>query len=457
MFPRHVFLWLPFILFDTCQCESACSFQNLLKTIDFLSAPNVRPVKNWRTASEVYLDLTLYTIINLDMSKQTAIIYIWFYMSWKDEFISWNPDDFCGIKKMFVSSDYFWKPDMYIYEMIDSDDKSPEIPYYGINNNGKIVNAMPLRIVSACNLDVLKFPFDNQTCRLSFGSYIYTVSDIIMLPKSNSSMLNQNSLDVFTSKGDWVLQAVMVHERSYVSEGEEFNQVIYSIYIRRNPMIYVLNLIIPACFLVFLDIASMFIQSYGERLGFKITIVFGFSVLLLILNDMLPIADNTPMLGIFCCICLAMMVLSIIGTITTSYMLEQSNTNPHIPIWIQKFILKHLSRVLCFKTAITDELVIVVTPEPGKARKDKTDKVKEVRKEKKPLDEEMNNNQEVKVLKKLLLQILKIHDELTLAKKEKESRSDWVTVAVIVDRLVLILDLITVSLVFIIMICIWAI
>ncbi|KAM4017456.1 LOW QUALITY PROTEIN: 5-hydroxytryptamine receptor 3A-like [Anomaloglossus baeobatrachus] len=335
---------------------------------------------------------------------------------------------------------------------IESYGKSPDIQYYRISYNGKIVNAMPLRIVVACKLNVFSFPFDNETCRLSFGSYLYTVSDILMLPKSNSSVVNQNAWDVFASKGDWVLQAVTVQEKSFVTEGEEYNQVIYSIYIRRAPMIYIITLIMPACFLVFMDI-----QSYTERLGFKITIVLGFSVLLLILKDSLPNSDNTPMIGIFCCICMAMMVISIVGTITTLYMLEQSNTNAILPLWIKTAVFKYLARILCFKKAITTELVTQVTVdnEPDTATK-VTANEENVRKEKKHFDKQ-TNSQEIKLLKKLLSQILKIRDDLNFAKKEKEAKSDWLKVAEIVDRLVLVLYLFTVLLIFTIMICVWVI
>ncbi|XP_069596602.1 5-hydroxytryptamine receptor 3A-like [Ranitomeya imitator] len=455
MSPYLVLLLLPVVAFDTGQCQFACSFQNVLKTLNLSRTPSLRPVKDWRTTSIVYLDLTLYTIVDLDMKEQTAVIFIWFYMSWIDEFMSWNPDVFCGLKKMFISSDYFWTPDLYIYEMIESDDNSPNIPYYRISYNGKIVNTMPMRIVVSCKLNVFTFPFDNQTCTLSFGSYVYTVSDIFMLPKSNSSVVNKNAWDVFTSKGDWVLEAVTVQEKSFVTEGEEYNQVIYSIYISRTPMIYILNLIIPAYFLVFLDIVSMFIQSFSERLGFKITIVLGFSVLLLILNDMLPSSDNTPMLGIFCCICMAMMVLSILGTITTLYMLEQSNTSAILPLWINKVVFTYLAQILCFKKARRAELVTLVTVdnEPESAKKVVTNEGKN-RTENKHFEKEMYI-QEVKLLKKLLSQILKIRDELNFAEKEKEAKSDWLILAQIVDRLVLVLYLITVSLVFTIMICVW--
>ncbi|XP_075043643.1 5-hydroxytryptamine receptor 3A-like [Mixophyes fleayi] len=439
-------------------CQDNCTFQNLLKSLDLANGSKVRPMKDWRNTSLVYLDFTLYTIVDLDMNEQTAISYVWFYMSWKDEFANWNPNDFCGIQKLFVPNDYFWKPDLYIYEMIDSGDNAPEVPFYKLQSSGKITNAMPLRIVSSCNLDIFKFPFDNQTCRLSFGSYVYTVADLIMWPKSNSSIVNQNSLNVFASKGDWSLQAVTVYNTTYVSTGEGYSQVIYSIYLKRSSIVYVINLIIPACFLVFLDIASMFIQAYGERLAFKITIVLGFSVLLLILNDMLPNSDNTPMLGIFCCICMGMMVLSIIGTVSVSYMLDQSTTNASVPLWVRTLVLNHLAYVACFKkTAFKDEPVSIIVSGKDSDNEKKIETQQEISNNERHLEKEMNANKEVKLLKRLLVEILKIHQELMLARKTTEDKSDWTMVAHIVDRLVLILYLITVSLIFVIMICVWAI
>ncbi|XP_063801816.1 5-hydroxytryptamine receptor 3A-like [Pseudophryne corroboree] len=276
-----------------------------------------------------------------------------------------------------------------------------------------------------------------------------------MLARSNSSVVNQNSMDVFVGKGDWSLQAVTVYNTMYAADGVAYSQVIYSMYVKRAPIVYVINLIIPACFLVFLDIASMFIQSYSERLGFKITIVLGFSVLLLILNDMLPSSDHTPMLGIFCCICMTMMVLSIIGTIFASFMLEQSTTNSSVPPWLRTLVLKHLAYVVCFrKDASSDDLVTLVMadkdPDSDKKMERQEEKVRTV-------EMDVDVNKEVKLLKRLLLEILKIHKELTLARNKTEAVTDWTMVAQIMDRLMLYLYLITVFLIFVIMICVWAI
>ncbi|XP_040185025.1 5-hydroxytryptamine receptor 3A-like [Rana temporaria] len=451
---------LSLIFLDKVWCQPDCSFQNLLQSLDLTSASKVRPVRNWKNKSIVTIDMTLYTIVDMDMSMQTATTFVWLYMAWRDEYISWNPDDFCGITELFVNSDYFWKPDLYIYEMTEDEDKSPQIPYYLLHDNGKITNAMPLRIISTCNMDIFKFPFDNQTCKLSFGSYVYTVSDIVMWPKSNSSVVNQNAQNVFASKDEWVLQSVAVYNTTYKSMDVEYSQVIYSIYIKRVPVVYVLNLIIPACFLVFLDIASMFIHNCENRLDFKITVILGFSVMLLILNALLPNSDNTPMLGIFFCICMAMMVLSIIGTVGTSYMTatDPSISNSQVPVWVKILILKHLARIMFFKKdSAKEELVTPVAADNDPENAKISEATEDVLDEKRPLENNSNVKKEVKLLKRILLEILRIHRKLVLDLQQTDATSEWSLVAQIVDRLILVLYFITVTLVFMIMLCVWTI
>lgn len=67
----------------------------------------------------------------------------------------------------------------------------------------------------------------------------------------------------------------------------------------RKPMLYVVILIVPLFFLLLLDLASFFIcEAKGEKLNFKVTILLSVSVLLLILQDMLPSTeDKLPMIG----------------------------------------------------------------------------------------------------------------------------------------------------------------
>lgn len=57
----------------------------------------------------------------------------------------------------------------------DSMDKNsaPVVPYVYLYSTGMLHDALPLRVVSSCNLDIYTFPFDIQNCTLTFNSYIH--------------------------------------------------------------------------------------------------------------------------------------------------------------------------------------------------------------------------------------------------------------------------------------------
>ncbi|XP_075693050.1 5-hydroxytryptamine receptor 3A-like [Rhinoderma darwinii] len=455
-----IILPLTIILLGTCHCENTCSFNDVLQITTKLPGSDVRPVRNWKSPTTVRIDLFLYAVISLDTSLQTLTTYIWFSMAWNNEFLSWNPDDFCGIKNILIPNNNFWFPDLYIYEMTESDSNIPVIPYFSVSSNGTITNSKPLksRIISSCNLDIYKFPFDVQACTLSFGPYIHTVNDIIMVAKSNSSQVFQNSQDIFVSKGDWSLLDITVQNETFSTGNMTYSQVIYQISVRRAPVVYIINLIIPACFMVLLDIASMFIQmATGERLGFKITVVLGFSVLLLILNSMLPNSDNPPVLGIFCCVCLAVMVVSIIGSIGTSYMLMLSENQPNVPPWIKIWIMKNLARILFFKVKAhqRDDLVSVETAVKDNRNYKKTETCMTIEMRKTDTQKDIRIPVEVKILKRLLAEVLKIRQEMKYSKDQDDVKSDWHFAAMVVDRLVLIVYLLIVIVMFAVVITVW--
>lgn len=68
---------------------------------------------------------------------------------------------------------------------------------------------------------------------------------------------------------------------------------------KRRPLLYVINFLLPIVFFLTLDLASFLIADHrGEKLGFKVTVLLAISVLLLILNDILPSMSNkTPLIG----------------------------------------------------------------------------------------------------------------------------------------------------------------
>lgn len=70
---------------------------------------------------------------------------------------------------------------------------------------------------------------------------------------------------------------------------------------KRRPLLHVINFLLPILFFLSLDLSSFFISDHrSEKLGFKVTVLLAISVLLLILNEILPAMSNqTPLIGLY--------------------------------------------------------------------------------------------------------------------------------------------------------------
>ncbi|XP_018420372.1 PREDICTED: 5-hydroxytryptamine receptor 3A-like [Nanorana parkeri] len=396
---------------------------------------NIRPVTDWREPTLVSVDMTFRGILEMDEKLQILTTLMDFEMVWNNQLLSWEPDEFCGINRILIPEGSVWVPDVTIAEMTEDD--SLDVLYMQLYCNGTIRRMKTLRVVTTCPLDLYKFPFDKQKCNLSFGMSTNPVTDVQLIPISNAEKVTRISIEAF-SQSEWNLQNITIMHLNASKYGEEWSKVIYQVSLRRAPILYVINLIIPACLLVLVDASSMFIpMEGGERLGFKITVVLGFSVLLLILNDFLPNTDNPPILGVFCMVCLLIMIISIIDSIFISYMLHLSTMKPEVPQLIKLWVLKRLAYVLRIK--IKEDFDSPVVGDNNKAVDGDLALTEPETETNKYLSKNAKDSKEIKLLKRLLLELLMVRKHLIVSKKGEEAKSEWNLVAFVLDRFILIL------------------
>ncbi|XP_071970386.1 5-hydroxytryptamine receptor 3A-like [Engystomops pustulosus] len=447
-----IFLSLVFLI-GSYSCQN-CSYEAIVNSLKFPSS-SVRPAKDWRepTYIEVYY-MFLYNIINVDTKKKSLTTLVQTVLAWDTEFIQWNKTEYCDIGYLSLTKDHFWKPDIYVYEMTDTEDKSQSFLFSLLYSDGYVLDFKMMRLVTSCNINIFKFPFDRQTCNMSFGSYNYPDSDIIFVSYSNSTNSYKVSKETFQSKGDWILVNITLNEDNYILGETVYSRVVLSITIQRVPQNYIVSFILPVCFMVMMDIASMFIEmKKNDRLGFKISILLGFAMLLLILNDILPLSDNPPLLGTFCGLCMALMVMSITGSIFTSYILKLSDSQTNAPHWVEILFVKYLSRILCLKKQrISDSSNMVDSDvQTGDARfKNLLEKIDSASAKQETVSEGVIQ------LKNLLESIINIRNLLHDNANQNNAKTVWNQTAKVLDRIFLILYVLLITALCIYVTVIWA-
>ncbi|XP_057606959.1 5-hydroxytryptamine receptor 3A isoform X3 [Hippopotamus amphibius kiboko] len=323
----------------------------LLRLSDHLLAnykKGVRPVRDWRTPTTVSIDVIVYAILSVDEKNQVLTTYIWYRQYWTDEFLQWNPEDFDNITKLSIPTESIWVPDILINEFVDVG-KSPNIPYVYVRHDGEVQNYKPLQVVTACSLDIYNFPFDVQNCSLTFTSWLHTIQDInISLLRLPEKVKFDRS--VFMNQGEWELLGVLAQFQEFsIESSDSYAEMKFYVVIRRRPLFYAVSLLLPSIFLMVMDIVGFYLPpDSGERVSFKITLLLGYSVFLIIVSDTLPAtAIGTPLIGVYFVVCMALLVISLAETILIVRLVHKQDLQQPVPAWLRHLVLERVALLLC--------------------------------------------------------------------------------------------------------------
>nr|XP_029501208.1 5-hydroxytryptamine receptor 3A-like [Oncorhynchus nerka] len=201
---------------------------------------------------------------------QLLYTYIWLVKEWENEFFSWDPVQ-CGSANISLPRERFWSPDVVINEFMDQS-TAPIVPYVYIKHTGIVRDANPVRVVSSCYLEIYTFPFDVQNCTFTFRSYIHHVSDIRFILGKKVEDILKRSISVLSTEGEWELMDIKSSKfkLSTFNQGESnpYDELCFYIVLRRRATLYVVNLLIPSCFLITVDLFSFLLppQNCGPLL-----------------------------------------------------------------------------------------------------------------------------------------------------------------------------------------------
>uniref|UniRef100_A0A3P9NLM4 Uncharacterized protein n=1 Tax=Poecilia reticulata TaxID=8081 RepID=A0A3P9NLM4_POERE len=380
----------------------------------------IRPVMNQTTHTTITMYFTLYGILGVVSTLRTAIITLFFLQWWTNEFIRWDSVQ-CGMSNISVPKEKIWLPDIVINEL------TPSVPYIYLFSDGRVHNALPLRVVSSCNLDIYAFPFDIQNCSLTFNSYIYYSIELNIILGRDAELMTSFSKDVMTTMGEWALVDITAQKIEKNDKLGLYPDMLTFYVMRRRSIMYVVTLLLPSCFLITLDLFSFLLPPEStDRSSFKMTIIFGYTVFLLIMNDLLPITGNTiPLINVFFSLCLVLMVASLLETIFITNILINSSDFSPVPRWIQILVLNFLGCLVCM---------------PRRREKPKG-----------------SGTEALTELKSLSRVLQAIRCEVEQQQEGQQSSEEWNQVGFIIDRLLFGLYIVFISVSFITIIILWVI
>ena len=194
-------------------------------------------------------------------------------------------------------------------------------------------------------MNVENFPFDTQECDVTFGSWTYALHEIDIRARDKHADLKS-----FIPNGEWeVLDAPLVREEFPYDGNISYPDVKLKLHIKRQPMYYTLNLILPCTVISMLAFLSFLLPTnHGERVSLVITVLLAMSVYMLIVSSTLPqTSDAIPVIGTYF---LCIIVLIALCLFATCFIAGLRGNEHEMPKWMDVVVNKWARRVFLMRS-----------------------------------------------------------------------------------------------------------
>uniref|UniRef100_A0A8D0AS94 Cholinergic receptor, nicotinic, alpha 4b n=1 Tax=Sander lucioperca TaxID=283035 RepID=A0A8D0AS94_SANLU len=307
-----------------------------------------RPVENTSDTVLVHFGLSIAQLIDVDEKNQMMTTNVWVKQEWNDYKLRWNPEEYENVTSIRIPSEIIWRPDIVLYNNADGDFAVTHLTKAHLFYDGQIKWMPPAIYKSSCSIDVTFFPFDQQSCKMKFGSWTYDRAKIDLI--SMASDVDQ--MDYWES-GEWVIVNAVgkYNTKKYECCTEIYADITYYFIIRRLPLFYTINLIIPCLLISCLTVLVFYLPSQcGEKITLCISVLLSLTVFLLLITEIIPSTSLViPLIGEYLLFTMVFVTLSIIITVFVLNVHHRSPQTHGMPHWVRRVFLDMVPRVLFMK------------------------------------------------------------------------------------------------------------
>ncbi|EJW88494.1 hypothetical protein WUBG_00597 [Wuchereria bancrofti] len=324
--------------------------------------PSVRPVGNYSKSLTVHISMSLYQVVDVDEPSQYLTLNIWMIQKWVDEFLDWNPSEYDMINYTVLPHSALWIPDTFIYNrhctslVVMSREGSERYMNVAVKSRhwkdkcgAEVFFLYPALYTIRCRIDIRYFPYDHQNCTLTLGSW---TSSKALLNYTTDKAVNMHS---YIPNEEWDILSFNLYRHEYLYACCQDPWVIIegSLIIRRKPLYYVVNLIIPTTILTLVAIVGFFTPASTndertEKITIGITALLAISILMLMVSDQMPTtSDFVPLIAWFYLSNIIVISTATFCTCTVLCIHGHHKNGKLPPVLIRILFFKYICNYLC--------------------------------------------------------------------------------------------------------------
>ncbi|XP_030623429.1 acetylcholine receptor subunit delta [Chanos chanos] len=319
----------------------------------------LRPVENKDDTVTVYLALTLSNLISLKEVDETLLTNVWIEHGWTDYRLQWNVTEFDNITVLRLPPSMVWLPEIVLE---NNNDAQFQVAYYCnvlVSNDGYVYWLPPAIFRSSCSINVNYFPFDWQNCSLKFSSLTYNAKEISMHLKED---LDEDGKyykvewviidpEGFTENGEWEI----IHKparknihKNIPAESNKHQDITFYLIIKRKPLFYIVNIIIPCILISFLASLVYYLPAdSGEKMTLSISVLLAQSVFLLLISQRLPETSMAvPLIVKYLMFIMVLVTIVVLNCVIVLNLHFRTPSTHVMSEWTKEFFLERLPRLL---------------------------------------------------------------------------------------------------------------
>ncbi|KAE9549153.1 hypothetical protein FO519_007639 [Halicephalobus sp. NKZ332] len=309
----------------------------------------VRPTVDYVTPTKVSFSMSLYQILAINEKMQHLELNVWVIQKWRDDFLGWDPYKYGMINFTIIPYDRIWLPDTYVYNSVIMNREETE----------RYINAVvSTEYWNQRRGAIVKFMYPavyRTTCRLN----IRWTSDKGAI--DYEAEFDSVNLENFISNEEWVVVSFKVKriEEKFVCCPEPWVLLEATLVVRRKPLYYIVNLVIPTSVITLVAVTGFFTPASTsnerrEKLSLGIDSLLAHSLLLMMVSEQMPTtSDYVPLFGLFY---LSIIFIIFIGTLFTAFILNihlQKTYNRPIPPLVSYIFFRKIAVWLSIRPSTT--------------------------------------------------------------------------------------------------------
>ncbi|CAG9783063.1 unnamed protein product [Diatraea saccharalis] len=291
-----------------------------------------RPVKDYRSTVNVKVQLAI-TYISFDGTEEIFTVHAKISMTWRDEFLTWDPFNYGGIKEIPVDSLYIWTPRLSLYNS-DASTGQYDVIYTTclLQYNGTVICSPHESPSGLCRTWLRNWPYDKQNCTFVFGSWMHTGEKVNFDFAANRAIVYEN----FDDGPGWKLLNISYYRLpGNYGPNESHPSLNYVFELQREARGLEAMIVIPSIVLIVLTTISLLLDvKEDKRLALQCFSLYGHFMFLIEITMNIPKQSlDTPIILLLIRDSAIMSSASIVLTMVLTPLRERAETPPS---WLLK-------------------------------------------------------------------------------------------------------------------------